>query len=176
MSKFKELKTGRCSLGSQVGTISWYLEKAWDLLSDPQESHMVPATGHIIMIGINSIAQPMEFSAQGFWLHNCPPLTSLTTAAVLRGTNGPKQLPTYTSKNVYSLLFMPLDFFPLLLLCPSWSTIYLFFIHFPTLIFGLIFMKLSSLCQLMPVLLLWYTYNILPFIACFFYLQSCCAL
>lgn len=73
---------------------------------------MVPATGHVIMIGINSIAQPMEFPAQGFWLHDCLPLTSLTTAAVLRGTNGPKQIPTYTSKNVYSLLFMTLDFFP----------------------------------------------------------------
>lgn len=72
------------------------------------------------------------------------PSLSLTTGEALLTMDDPQRL--LPLKMCISYYLQPLGFFPLLLLCSSLSTIYLF-LKFTslTLIFGLIFLKLNSI-------------------------------
>lgn len=86
---------------------------------------------------LSSAPGPAQFLA--LW----PPSISLTIDAALSTTDDPQHL--LTLKMCISCCLWPLDFFPLLLSCSSLSTVYLFLFTSLTLVFGLIFMKLTSL-------------------------------
>ena len=86
---------------------------------------------------LSSAPGPAQFLA--LWL----PSISLTTDAALSTMDDPQHL--LTLKMCISCCLRPLDSFPLSLSCSSLSTVYLFLFTSLTLVFGLIFMKLTSI-------------------------------